>query len=224
MLPILCGQYHRRKIDPAADCHYHFVSAQMADTKTALKPGTYGPLYSLKTLLEAEHNYGLLEQQEIDLLNQMEAVILPRIQEILHDKHNDDVSIDEARDLLPKTWIETDHPTLRRHFNLEVLETALEEAYPLPDVFRAIVFLPGLEARQMVGRGGVDRRDHPAHLGVAKRSPCVGRLLPRSSPAASGSPCSAAQEVCPVVVFGVRHWCLTAAVRLPRHRARPDDS
>lgn len=135
VLPILCNQYHRRKIYPSADCHYHFVSEQMADTKTALKPGTYGPLYSLKTLLEAKHNYGLLEQEEIDLLNQLETVILPRIQEILHDKHNDDISIDEARELLHKTWIETDHPTLRRQFNLEILETALEEAYPSPALF-----------------------------------------------------------------------------------------
>lgn len=135
VLPILCAQYHRRKIYPAADCHFHFVSEQMADAKTALKAGSYGALYSLKTLLEAEHNYGQLEQEEIDLLNQLEAVILPRIQEILHDKYNDDVSIDEARELLHKTWIETDHPTLRRPFNLEVLETALEEACPSPSQF-----------------------------------------------------------------------------------------
>jgi hypothetical protein len=135
VLPILCGQYHRRKIYPAADCHFHFVSEQMADAKTALKAGTYGALYSLKTLLEAEHNYGFLEQEEIDLLSQLEAAILPRIQEILLDKHSDNVSIDEARELLHKTWIETDHPTLRRPFNVEVLETALEEACPSPSQF-----------------------------------------------------------------------------------------
>jgi hypothetical protein len=135
VLPILCSQYYRRKIYPAADCQYHFVSEQMADAKTALRPGAYGALYSLKNLLEAEHNYGILEQDEIDLLEQLEAVILPRIQEILHDKYNEDVSIDEARELLHKTWIETDHPTLRRPFNVEVLETALEEACPSPSQF-----------------------------------------------------------------------------------------
>jgi hypothetical protein len=135
VLPILCGQYRRRKIYPAADCHFHFITEQMADTKTALKAGTYGALYSLKTLLEAEHNFGSLEQQEIDLLDQMEIAILPRIQELLRDKHKDNVSIDEARELLHKTWIETGHPTLRRPFNLEELETALDEVAPSPDQF-----------------------------------------------------------------------------------------
>lgn len=135
VLPILCSQYRRRKIYPTAECHFHFVSEQMADTRTALKAGSYGPLYQLKTLLEAEHNFGSLEQQEVDLLAQLEAVILPRIQELLHEKHNDDVSIDEARELLHKTWIETDHPTLRRSLNVEVLETALEEICPSPSQF-----------------------------------------------------------------------------------------
>jgi hypothetical protein len=135
VLPIQCSQYHRRKIYPTAECHFHFVPEQMADTRTALKAGSYGPLYQLKTLLEAEHNFGSPEQQEIDLLAQLEAVILPRMQEVLREKHNDDVSIDEARELLHKTWIETDHPTLRRSFNIEVLETALEETCPSPSQF-----------------------------------------------------------------------------------------
>lgn len=135
VLPILCNQYHRRKIYPSSDCHFHFISEQMADTKTSLKPGTYGALYSLKTLLEAEHNYGTLEQQETDLLNQFEIAILPRIQEILLDKYKDNVSSDEARELLHKTWIETDHPTLRRPFNLEELEMALGDVAPSPAYF-----------------------------------------------------------------------------------------
>lgn len=135
VLPILCGQYHRREIYPTASCNFHFISEQMADTKTALKRGTYGPLYSLKTLLEAEHNYGALEQEEITLLNQLEAAILPRIIELLHDGHKDDVSLDKARDLLHRTWVETGHATLRRPYNLEELEIALEEACPSPSMF-----------------------------------------------------------------------------------------
>ncbi|MDQ3819765.1 MAG: hypothetical protein M3362_19110 [Acidobacteriota bacterium] len=130
ILPILCHQYHRRILFPDTDCEYHFVSDQMADTKTALTSTSFGALFDLKTLLEANRFYGSLEPEEQVKLAELEKVILPRIQEILKNDYGENISEEEARNLLYRTSIETNNLNLRNPNNLEELEEALYEICP----------------------------------------------------------------------------------------------
>jgi hypothetical protein len=51
VLPIICQQYKRRIVF-SSDCHFHFVSDQIADNRVQ-KPGS---LFRLKHLLEIKHN------------------------------------------------------------------------------------------------------------------------------------------------------------------------
>jgi hypothetical protein len=129
VLPILCQQYHRRRAFPG-ECCFHFISNQMADTKTALRPGSYGPLYRLKNLLEILHDNQEFTSEEQKELIHLKKVLIPKIQETLSTKHNDTIDKITAENLLKNTWIQTDSYTMSNHNNLDELEGALSELFP----------------------------------------------------------------------------------------------
>jgi len=131
VLPVLCQQYHRRKAF-SSECRFHFVSNQMADTKTKLKedPPAFGPLYRLKLLLEIEHDGQIHSADEQKELKLFERVLLPRIRANLLDKHQDDIDDEAAASLLHNTWIETDCLMMRNPNNLTELESALSDLFP----------------------------------------------------------------------------------------------
>lgn len=166
VLPILCQQYHRRHAFPP-ECRYHFVSNQIADNKTALRTGSYGPLYRLKELLDIEHDGQQLNAHEQTELNKLEAVLVPKIQETLLSQCGDDVDFATAVALLHSTYIETDCITVRNPNNLAELEDGLTELSPgtppsttaqlremydrlLLLVIRKIITGASLEARQVM--------------------------------------------------------------------------
>jgi len=153
VLPILCQQYYRRIAFLPSECYYHFVSNQMADNKTTLRPGSYGALYRLKFLLDIKHAGQSLEPDEQTELHRLEEVLVPRIQEILVDQYMDNVDDVTALALLHNTWIETGCLTL--HYpcvyefasdNLAEIETALLDSFP------GAPTLTMIQLRQMYGR------------------------------------------------------------------------
>lgn len=137
VLPLLCQQYHRRNAF-SAECCYHFVSNQIADSKAALRTGSYGALYRLKSLLDIKHDGQSLTSNEQADLAQLAEAIIPRIRDVLLSEHGEDIDNTTAQALLHKTWIETDCP--RVHYpsdlaeldpnNLYELELALAELLP----------------------------------------------------------------------------------------------
>ena len=136
VLHILCQQYKRRNAF-SGECHFHFVSDQIADNKTTFRAGYLGPLYPLKRLLEIKHDgqtYRADEQQE---MQRYEGVWAPKICEILQKDHNDSIDHSTAVGLLYRTWIETDCSELRNTNNLSEIESALDNLLPgtLPRAF-----------------------------------------------------------------------------------------
>jgi len=129
VLPILCQQYQRRNAF-LGQCHFHFVSNQMADAKTSLGPRSLGPLYPLKHLLEIKHDgqaYKVEEQQE---LQRFEGIFVPRIRDGLVKDYHDNIDDATALELLHNTWIETDSSRLRNADNITELDSAFRELYP----------------------------------------------------------------------------------------------
>jgi hypothetical protein len=147
VLPILCQQYHRRKAFPG-ECRFHFVSNQMADTKTRLRedPPAFGPLYRLKLLLEIRHDGQIYSADEQKDLKLFERVLLPRIRANLLGKHQDNIDDETAASLLHNTWIETDCPMMRNPNNLTELENALSDLFPGTPSYTT------LQLKEMYGR------------------------------------------------------------------------
>jgi Cap4 dsDNA endonuclease len=125
ILPILCQQYYRRNMFPSADCRFHFVSDQMADTKIQ-KPGA---LYRLKLLLEIAHS-GQLSSDELRELKQFEDALCPKIQEIMLSKHGENIDNATATTFFYNTWIETDSRLLSSLGNVFELNETFEEMLP----------------------------------------------------------------------------------------------
>ncbi|GAB4237318.1 MAG: hypothetical protein Kow00121_64430 [Elainellaceae cyanobacterium] len=129
VLPILCKQYYGRTFF-SGDCCFHFVSDRTADTKTALKQGSYGSLFRLRFLLDLKHDGQPLDKDQQSELKDLEASLLPRIKAIMRTKHGEDIDDTKAILLLSNTWIETDNRILRTPKNVLELEDALLQALP----------------------------------------------------------------------------------------------
>lgn len=130
ILPILCGQYHRRHafLHP---CKFHFVSDHVADNKTLFKPGvSYGPLYRLKMLLEIKHSGQEFTPAELAEFTELEAEVICRIKEILKIKYNEQVDDKIASTLLHRTWIDTKSPYLRTQPLYDELSAVFLTTFP----------------------------------------------------------------------------------------------
>lgn len=145
VLPLLCQQYHRRNAF-SAECCYHFVSNQIADSKTALRTGSYGALYRLKSLLDIKHDGQSLTSTEQGDLEQLEEAIIPRIQDVLLSEHGEAIDSVTAQALLHKTWIETDCPSV--HYPSDLTELDPKNLYDLE--FALADLLPGAPACTIV--------------------------------------------------------------------------
>lgn len=129
VLPILCGQYHRRNAFNRF-CQFHFVSDHVADTKTQLRPGnSYGQLYRLKYLLDIKHEGQTHTPEEIAELGELEKVIVPRIIELMKSQ-GEDLEIALAQELLHNTWIDTKSLYIRNRPIYDDLSNALVESLP----------------------------------------------------------------------------------------------
>ena len=130
ILPILCKLYHHRHAYPSALHEFHFVSDRMADTKTAMRKNTFGPLFRLKQLLEILHGgipWSADEEKDFEMLF---SAIAPRIIDVMEKQHREKVLGESVRSFVRNTWIETDSATLRSPDAVSTLGTAFDEAFP----------------------------------------------------------------------------------------------
>lgn len=130
VLPILCGQYHRRKAfnEP---CEFHFVSDHVSDSKTQYRPGiSYGPLSRLRYLLDILHAGQKLTVPESTEFQELEKDIVSRIVELMHAEHNEIVNEGLACELLKNTWIETDSIHIRNKPPHDELSSVLVQSFP----------------------------------------------------------------------------------------------
>ncbi|HYT43991.1 MAG TPA: hypothetical protein VEP90_16745 [Methylomirabilota bacterium] len=125
VLSVLCQQYHRRIIF-LSNCHFHFVSNQIADNKTQ-KPGS---LWRLKHLLEIKHSEQIYQPTEQEELDRFESELIPFIQNIMLSSYGEDLDNDTVIALLHNTWIETECRMVRTPDNVKELDAALEELHP----------------------------------------------------------------------------------------------
>jgi hypothetical protein len=129
ILPILCSQYHRRTAFEK-QCEFHFVSDHVADAKTQFRPGnSYGQLFRLKHLLDIKHQGDSFTAEEAKELKELEAVILPRIIELMA-KEGETVNQSDAQALLHDTWIDTKSLYIRNRPIYSELSAAFVEAFP----------------------------------------------------------------------------------------------
>ncbi len=129
VLPVLCQQYHRgRAFD--GHCEYHFVSNQVADERTQLRQGSYGPLYRLKFLLEIKHDGQPYRDDEREDMERFQEVLLPRILDRMATEHGDQIDAQTGLLLLHNTWIDTNYSVLQSPNNLVELDAALLALFP----------------------------------------------------------------------------------------------
>jgi hypothetical protein len=129
VIPILCKLYHHRKAFGGRTCRYHFTSDRMAEPR--LKGGTSSlpPLYRLKYLLQINHDGYVRSAAEETELMQIEEKVLPSIQ-IGMKQYRETLSIQEVRQLLQSTVLDTDSVELRNPDCIGVLSRSLESAVP----------------------------------------------------------------------------------------------
>lgn len=125
VLSILCQQYHRRNAF-SSKCQFHFVSNQIAESKSQ-KPGS---LYRLKYLLDIKHDGQIYQKDELDDLIKFEDNLKERIKSNLLDEFSEKIDDVTAIDLLHNTWIETNCPRFDEKSNILELNAALEEYFP----------------------------------------------------------------------------------------------
>lgn len=129
VLPIFCKLYHHRKAFKDRACTFHFTSDRMAEPR--LRGGRKGmpPLYALKFLLQVELDGYARSADENAQLSKIEAVVLPLIQKGMQE-HGESLSLDEVRQLLHSTTIDTDSALLRNPDCVGQMALALELAVP----------------------------------------------------------------------------------------------
>lgn len=129
ILPILSKLYHHRLAFDKL-CEFHFVSDYVADSKTQLRPGTYGALAKLKQLLDIRHDgYGMRAEEEKELA-ELEVVIVGRIVALMLEEHYESVETSLASELLARTHIETGSKRIRNHVNYDELAEIIAQAFP----------------------------------------------------------------------------------------------
>jgi hypothetical protein len=116
ILETLSKQYFRRKAFPEYECFFHFVSDGLADNRksNAKSPEYPSNLYYFKQLLEILHDGQSFNSSEKSIFEELISCLVPRIQGFLRTKFNDDVDEKLAKDLIYKTWIDTNSIELNR--------------------------------------------------------------------------------------------------------------
>jgi len=125
VLTILCQQYHRRKAF-FSKCQFHFVSNQIAESKSQ-KPGS---LYRLKYLLDIKHSGETYEIDELEDFAKFEKYLKEEIKKKLSEEYQDEIDDITAIDLIHSTWIETNCSYFYETNNIFELNAALEEYFP----------------------------------------------------------------------------------------------
>jgi hypothetical protein len=112
--PILCKLYNHRLAFTPKSCDFHFISDQVADTKTQPpSKKSYGPLYRLKYLLSVLQDKQVHTAEEASELAIFETFLLPQLCKIMADQHKEKLDENQARNLLRSTRIETGSAEMR---------------------------------------------------------------------------------------------------------------